>query len=77
MLAPKKRNWFVNSSLCPPRVETPVRCRIAGAATLRAGTPAVVGRIEDDRLILDLRTVDPARDEELGAAVERALAPGR
>jgi L-seryl-tRNA(Ser) seleniumtransferase len=43
-------------------------------AALRAGEPAVVGRIEDGRVVLDLRTVEPAADEELGAAVGRALA---
>jgi L-seryl-tRNA(Ser) seleniumtransferase len=39
------------------------------AAALRTGTPAVVGRIEDGRLILDLRSVEPDRDVDLGAAV--------
>ncbi len=43
-------------------------------AALRAGEPAVVGRIEDGRVVLDLRTVEPAADEELGAAVGRVLA---
>ena len=32
---------------------------------LRAGHPAVVARIEDDRLVLDLRTVAPEDDERL------------
>jgi L-seryl-tRNA(Ser) seleniumtransferase len=45
-------------------------------ATLRAGSPIVIGRIEDDRVVLDLRTVDPASDHDLGAAIERALAGG-
>jgi L-seryl-tRNA(Ser) seleniumtransferase len=41
---------------------------------LRAGTPPVVGRIVDDRLLLDLRSV-PARDDPaLADAVARALA---
>ena len=44
-------------------------------ARLRAGDPAVVGRIEEGRVVLDLRTVDPAADEELAGAIERALAP--
>ena len=43
-------------------------------AALRHGTPIVVGRVADDRVVLDLRTVDPASDEALGAAVERTLA---
>jgi hypothetical protein len=41
---------------------------------LRRGDPAVIGRIEDDQVLLDLRTVDPAQDGDLAAAVERALA---
>ncbi len=42
-------------------------------AALRRGTPAVAGRIAFDRLILDLRTVDPDHDERLTAAIVRAL----
>jgi L-seryl-tRNA(Ser) seleniumtransferase len=38
-------------------------------AALRQGTPAVIGRIEDGRVVLDLRTVEPERDAELAAAV--------
>jgi L-seryl-tRNA(Ser) seleniumtransferase len=41
----------------------------AFAAALRTGTPAVVGRIDGDRVILDLRTVEPDRDHDLEAAV--------
>ncbi len=41
-------------------------------AALRQGSPAVVGRIEGGRVILDLRTVDPGRDEELEAAISAA-----
>ena len=43
-------------------------------AALRQGTPIVVGRIEADRVVLDMRTVKPALDGDLAAAVERALA---
>ena len=39
------------------------------AAALRGGRPAVVGRISDGRVLLDLRTVDPARDDALADAV--------
>ncbi|HKV21462.1 MAG TPA: L-seryl-tRNA(Sec) selenium transferase, partial [Mycobacterium sp.] len=39
------------------------------AAPLRVGTPAVVGRIENGRCLLDLRTVAPEDDEMLVAAV--------
>ena len=41
---------------------------------LRRGHPAVVGYVRDDRVILDLRTVDPAHDAELVAAVRAAVA---
>jgi L-seryl-tRNA(Ser) seleniumtransferase len=44
------------------------------AAALRTGRPAVVGRIEDGRVLLDLRTIEPERDRELEAAVRSALA---
>jgi L-seryl-tRNA(Ser) seleniumtransferase len=40
-----------------------------GAAVRRGTRPAVVGRVEDGRLLLDLRAVSPAEDELLGAAV--------
>lgn len=42
-------------------------------AVLRKARPAVVGRIEDDRLLLDLRTVLPAQEEDLKRAVREAL----
>ncbi|HJW21219.1 MAG TPA: L-seryl-tRNA(Sec) selenium transferase [Candidatus Limnocylindrales bacterium] len=47
------------------------------AAALRSGGPPVVGRIDRDRLILDLRTVEPDRDEALVAAIQRALDQAR
>jgi L-seryl-tRNA(Ser) seleniumtransferase len=40
------------------------------AASLRAGSPPVIGRIHQDRLLLDLRSVFPRQDLELVAAVE-------
>ena len=43
-------------------------------AALRQGSPIVVARIEADRVVLDMRTVKPALDGDLAAAVERALA---
>ena len=46
----------------------------AGAAVRRGAIPAVVGRIEDGRLLLDLRAVSPADDERLTAAVQTAAA---
>ncbi|HVX62632.1 MAG TPA: L-seryl-tRNA(Sec) selenium transferase [Pirellulales bacterium] len=45
------------------------------AARLRTAAPSVVGRVRDDRLLLDLRTVFPRHDVELVAAV-RALGDG-
>jgi L-seryl-tRNA(Ser) seleniumtransferase len=46
-------------------------------AALRRGSPSVVGRIESDALVLDLRTVDPSRDGALAAAVAAAQAAVR
>ncbi|MQA25909.1 MAG: L-seryl-tRNA(Sec) selenium transferase [Micromonosporaceae bacterium] len=42
------------------------------AELLRAGRPAVVGHVDRDRLLLDVRSVDPADDEALAAAVVAA-----
>lgn len=44
------------------------------ARSLRHGTPAVIGVVEDDRLLVDLRTVTPEQEGELRAALERTLA---
>jgi L-seryl-tRNA(Ser) seleniumtransferase len=38
-----------------------------------ANATAVIARIEDDRLILDLRTVSPAEDSELASALAAAI----
>jgi L-seryl-tRNA(Ser) seleniumtransferase len=43
-------------------------------AALRAGEPAVIGRIVDDAVVLDLRTVDPSDDELLREAIRSAVA---
>ena len=40
---------------------------------LRGGDPPVIGRIEDDEVVLDLRTVDPADDAILEAAIASAF----
>jgi L-seryl-tRNA(Ser) seleniumtransferase len=45
-------------------------------ARLRAATRAVVGRIEDGAVLLDLRAVDPADDGALAGAIVFALASG-
>jgi L-seryl-tRNA(Ser) seleniumtransferase len=49
----------------------------SGAAVRRGDVPAVVGRIEDGRLLLDLRAVAPADDEQLAAAVLAAAGCSR
>ena len=46
------------------------------AARLRTGSPAVVGRVHDGRLLLDVRTVRDDEVEPLAAAVATALAAG-
>ncbi|MBX3069651.1 MAG: L-seryl-tRNA(Sec) selenium transferase [Thermomicrobiales bacterium] len=43
------------------------------ARMLRLGDPAVYGRINDGRLILDLRSVDPEDDVALGRVIDTAL----
>jgi L-seryl-tRNA(Ser) seleniumtransferase len=48
----------------------------SGVAVRRGDMPAVVGRIEGGRLLLDLRAVAPADDERLAAAVLAAAARG-
>ncbi|MBX9624823.1 MAG: L-seryl-tRNA(Sec) selenium transferase [Gemmataceae bacterium] len=47
------------------------------AARLRAGTPAVVGRVQEGKLLLDLRTVFDRQEEELLGAIRRAVEPTR
>jgi L-seryl-tRNA(Ser) seleniumtransferase len=41
---------------------------------LRLGNPAVIARIAEGRLLIDLRTVQPAEDDRLAAALRAALA---
>ncbi len=43
---------------------------------LRLGDPAVIGRIEDDRVVLDVRTLLPREDEALARAVADAVRAG-
>jgi L-seryl-tRNA(Ser) seleniumtransferase len=50
-----------------------VRSATRTLKALRIGTPAVIGRIEDDRVILDLRTVPSTADDGLLTAVRAVL----
>jgi L-seryl-tRNA(Ser) seleniumtransferase len=47
------------------------------AAALRAVAPAVIGRVVDERLVLDLRAIGPEDDELLAETVEKALRPSQ
>lgn len=49
---------------------------VALAEPLRHSRPPVVARVEDDRCLLDLRTVDPGDDERLVAALCQAVEEG-
>ena len=68
-----------------PGSALPTRLVAVGAASrtasqlesaLRGGVPAVIARIEHDRVVLDLRTVFPAQDQLLADLVIAALARG-
>ena len=54
----------------PTALAVPLR---TGPAVRRGVLPAVVGRIEDGRLLLDLRAVAPADDELIVSAVQAAV----
>lgn len=58
-------------------IEAPGGAAQALAARLRRGAPAVIARIEDGRVLLDPRTVDPREDATLLAALRAALASVR
>jgi L-seryl-tRNA(Ser) seleniumtransferase len=45
------------------------------AARLRASDPPVIARVEDGRVLLDLRTVFPGQDEMLTEVLSQVLAP--
>jgi L-seryl-tRNA(Ser) seleniumtransferase len=50
-------------------IALPARSADRLLASLRRGSPSVVARIEDERVVIDLRTVDPGRDEDLGRVI--------
>ncbi len=56
------------------RVEPGTRSAASLAARLRSCSPPVIGRVEEERVVLDLRTVSASDDDRLGALVEEALA---
>ncbi len=63
-----------------PSVGIGLAARSGRAATyllgrLRAGEPCVIGRIEQDQVVLDLRTVAPGHDAVLAAAIAHAIHP--
>ncbi|MEA2689463.1 MAG: L-seryl-tRNA(Ser) seleniumtransferase, partial [Candidatus Eremiobacteraeota bacterium] len=41
----------------------------AAAARLRGGTPPLIARVEDDRVLIDLRTIPPERDADMATAL--------
>ncbi|HLT59106.1 MAG TPA: L-seryl-tRNA(Sec) selenium transferase [Limnochordales bacterium] len=55
------------------RDQAPGGAIAALAAALRRQEPPIVGRIEDDMLLLDLRAVDPGQDQQLAEGLARAL----
>jgi len=50
---------------------------VAMEQCLRQSRPAVIARIEHDRLLIDLRTVHPREEEELAAALHQAQTAAR
>ena len=55
-------------------VRLPARSATRLLAALRGGLPPVIGRIDDGRVVLDLRTVDPGADATVAAVAVAALA---
>lgn len=62
------RTWVVS-------LQTPAWPEAEFARRLRTGTPAVMGRLRDGKLLLDLRTIFPEDEDDLLAAVGRAAVP--
>ncbi len=68
---------FLGGGSAPERPVEGLALALAGDPALlerlRRGRPPVVGYLREERLVLDLRTIDPADDEALVEAVETAL----
>jgi L-seryl-tRNA(Ser) seleniumtransferase len=58
---------------CAVAIHLPQQSLATLALTLRQQQPAVVGRIHDDALILNLRTVFPQQQQQLIHAVRQAV----
>ncbi len=58
---------------CLLRIEAPTAGATRVAQRLRADAPPVVVRVEDGAVLIDLRTVDPHHDQQVGEALARAL----
>jgi L-seryl-tRNA(Ser) seleniumtransferase len=56
-----------------PVVRVPCDDADAVAERLRTGTPAVVVRVEDEQIVVDLRTVPPEADELVASSLAGAL----
>jgi L-seryl-tRNA(Ser) seleniumtransferase len=56
-------------------VECPALGEHELARRLRIGEPAVVGRVRNGKLLLDLRTVFPEQETALVEALQSAVAP--
>ncbi len=67
---------FPEVALASWAVRIPVSDPDQAAHTLRRGRPPVVGRVEDDRLVLDVRTVQPGEMDALIRVVVGALVTG-
>ena len=61
----------VNLPTCVLQVEVAHLSPNEVEASLRASTPPVIARIENDRVCLDLRTVQPDQDEALAGTLIR------
>src|SRR5690606_25780367 len=56
-----------------PLLRVPTPHANAAARRLRLGEPAIVTRVADDALVLDLRTVEPAADQTLAARLAEVV----